>query len=169
MNSKPYVIFLTHTPQLFYYNVISKALREHFNIGSVAWVIGEMDYLEAKKLSFDFVLNLNTGILDKDMLEITQNLEALESYHKELFINLNIAFDRHYKREKWSKDSILRHIECSCSNALNFLAENETPLLIVGEANTAVYRTINQITPNIKKVCPMVLGHFKDRFYFEQK
>lgn len=162
-----YVVFMTHTPQIYYYNIFAKVLREQFNIASVAWVVGDLDLQEANKLSFDVVLDLNTGILNKQDDEIVQNLRSLEIDHQELSINLNIAFDRHYKREKWSESAILRHIECSCSNAQQFLNKNINPLLIVGEANTAIYRTINQITPQVQKVCPMVLGHFRDRFYFE--
>jgi hypothetical protein len=167
INEKKHIVFMSHSPQLQYYDIISKVLKKEFGIYSSAWVIGKADFNIASKMSFDNVLNLNDGINDLDINECNVLLRSLESKHHALNINLNISFDRHYKRNKWNKDLIIIHLATIAKNVLETINSDNKPYLIIGEANTAPYRLINQITGSIIKVCPMVVGHLKDRFYFE--
>lgn len=166
-NKSEYVIFLTHSPQVEYYNIFAKVLKQYFNINSVAWVIGDFDYKTASILSFDQVINLNSSVEGITSQESINFLEKLESKHKNLCINLNISFDRHYKRENWKRNDIIKHLANIARNTINYINSNHVPLMIIGEANTGAYRLINQITDPIPKMCPMVIGHFKNRFYFE--
>lgn len=168
---KQYVLFFSHAPQINWFALMARVLRQRFGITSELWVIGQEDERVGKATGeFHNIVNLIRDESDDPMLRdvsaASSILCAFEAECGELFINQDIAMDRYLARARWPIDRCLLYAASILLRIRRQLEKNGSPVFAVGEENALHYRLARRQV-GAPYFCPYMVGHWGDRFCFE--
>lgn len=168
---KRYALFFSHSPQITWFSLMARILRQRFDLQSILWVIGESSYQEGCKTGeFVKVIDLVCDKLAPPMLsDVGSAIKILSDFEDECgatFINQDIAMDRYIDSSHWQRDHILLYAGSILLRMRSEIKHSGVPIFVVGEENSLPYRVARRLI-KAPYFCPHVIGHLGDRFYFE--